>query len=210
MGDSPRSARYEDGAPLAPAHPSPETLDLLAARRSTKWFLLKAPGPKPAELREILAIASRVPDHGKIAPWRFIMIEGEARLELGRRAGDILAAHQPDLPPERLALERDRFAHVPVTVAVVSCVKEQHKIPVWEQQLSAGAVCMNLLIAASAMGYAGAWITEWLAFDSEALSLLGLKPGERLAGLVGLGSADEVQERGRPDLDSLLTRWRAP
>jgi len=201
-------ARYADGATLEPVHLSKQTLDLLRARRSAKWMELKAPGPTRDELMTLLAIASRVPDHGKLAPWRFIVIDGAARAKLGEVVAKRWAEKEPAAaPPDRLALERARFANVPVIVAVASHVTENIKIPVWEQQLSSGAVCTTLLIAANAMGYAGCWITEWFGYDGKVGASLGLTPGERIAGFVGLGTVPQVIERARPKLEDLVTFW---
>lgn len=200
-------ARFPDGAPLAPPRPSPDTLALLERRRSAKWAELKAPGPSPAELERLLAIASRVPDHGKLSPWRFIVIEGRSREAFGTVLAEIWVRREPTSPQERLTLERTRFANVPVVVAIVSRAQEQHKIPVWEQELSAGGVCMTLVIAANAMGYASGWITDWFGYDRDAKAALGLKSGERVAGFIGLGSVDQLTERARPALDDLVTRW---
>ena len=207
MTDTQAMARPDEGSLLASARPSPETIDLLRSRRSAKWLMIAEPGPSPTELEQLLSIASRVPDHGKLAPWRFIVVSGAARQALGETAAQVWAAREPNAPPERLDLERNRFAKVPAAVFVVSRVNEQHKIPVWEQELSSGAVCMTLLIAAHAMGYAGSWVTEWIAFDPEMKARLGLKPGERLAGIVGLGTAGEVEERRRPDVTTLISHW---
>ena len=202
------TARYADGAPLEPVHPNVQTLNLLRSRRSAKWLGITAPGPSQDELMTLLAIASRVPDHGKLAPWRFILIEGGARAAFGEVLAKRWAEKEPGAaPPERLALERSRFADMPVVVTVVSRVTENIKIPVWEQQLSSGAVCTTLLIAANAMGYAGSWITEWFGYDEKMWAALGMKQGERIAGFVGLGTVAQVMERARPKLEDLVTRW---
>src|SRR5262249_51077728 len=140
--------------------PAPETLDLLLSRRSGSAKAMKGPGPSPTELRRILASGVRVPDHGKLTPWRFIIFEVERR----ERMGNILAegvAEDGDSAPERIELERKRFLRAPVISGVVSRVREQIPIPVWEQQLSAGAVCMNMVLAAHALGFVANWITEW-------------------------------------------------
>lgn len=209
MADALPNARFEEGTPLPAARRSADTLALLAARRSTKWALIEAPGPTGAEIEGLIAIASRVPDHGKLAPWRFIVMEGAAPQRFGALLGDLLRAREPSTGDERAAIERARFAKVPVVVAVISRAREQHKIPVWEQELSAGASAMTLLIAAHALGFAGAWITEWFGYDGEVKARLGLMPGERIAGFVGLGSAKTVEERARPDPQALITRWPA-
>lgn len=184
---------------LPAARLSPETLALLARRRSLKLFFIKEPGPSPAELDALIRLAARVPDHGKLGPWRFVIIDGEARA----RASEALAAliaNDPGMTEDRLALERRRFLHSPVTLMVVSTAAPHAKIPEWEQVLSAGAVCFQLLVAAHAMGYAGVWLTEWPAYDDRARAVLGLQPGERVAGFVHLGTAtQDAQERMRAD-----------
>jgi nitroreductase len=200
-------ARYPDGAPLPPAHVSPETLALLEQRRSAKWAALKAPGPSPAELERLLAIASRVPDHGKLAPWRFILIEGGARARFGDVLARVQAAREPASPPDRLALERARLAEVPCVVILVSRAAEHPKIPMWEQELSAGAVAMTLLVATCAMGYAATWNTGWFAYDRDVMSALGLGPHERIAGVIGIGTSGDTPERTRPRLADLVTQW---
>jgi nitroreductase len=201
-------ARFPDGTPLATSHPSPDTLALLEQRRSAKWAQLKAPGPSPAELERMLAIASRVPDHGKLSPWRFIVIEGRSRRSFGDLIADAWRSREPGAaPPERLAIERARFADVPCVAVLVSRAAEHPKIPVWEQELSAGAVGMTLLIAACAMGYSAAWNTGWFAYDREVMSALGLGGNERIAGIIGIGTAGEAPERTRPLLKEIVTRW---
>jgi nitroreductase len=168
---------------------------------------MKGPGPSPTELRRILAAGARVPDHGKIAPWRFIIFEGEGRA----RMGDILAecvAGERDSSPERIELERNRFMRAPVIIGVVSRVREQIPIPVWEQQLSAGAACMTMVLAAHAMGFVANWITEWCAYHPKVLEKIGLKPTERIAGFIYIGHpVDPLEERPRPPLEAITTRF---
>lgn len=182
------------------------TLDLLRTRRSVPPALLEGPGPSREELDDWLRIATRVPDHGKLAPWRILVIEGEAR----GRIGDLLAAtHSADHPgadPARLELERSRF-RAPLVIGIVSRAGPHVKIPDWEQELSAGAVCMNLIIAANAAGYATSWLTEWYSFDRRILNALGLAPSERIAGFIHVGRARDVpSDRPRPDLEAIVTR----
>lgn len=202
------AARFADGTPLEPVHPNQQTLDLLRQRRSAKWLEIHGPGPNADELSTLLSIASRVPDHGKIAPWRFIIINNVQAEAFGKVLARTWEARDPKALPERLALETRRFANMPITVVVVSCARTMHKIPVWEQELSAAAACTNLLIAANAMGYAGSWITEWFGYDSDICAALGMLPGEKVAGFVGLGTADSVVERGRPTIESLVSTWK--
>ena len=183
---------------------------LLSTRRSGRPRDLVAPGPDPAQLREILTIAARTPDHGKLHPWRFVHVPRDARgafaamLESAYRAGR-------EGEPGRLEIEAaHRFAHqAPELVVLLSSPKESAKIPLWEQQLSAGAAAMNLLLAAHAMGFAGGWVTGWAAYSAEVLAALGGGDGERIAGFLFLGTPGvELEERVRPDLDELLTQWQ--
>ena len=184
------------------------TLGLLHTRRSGSAKSMTAPGPNPDELGRILAAGMRAPDHGKLAPWRFILFEGEARHGMGRLLVEALRENEPEASEERLAMERNRFARAPVVVAVVSRVREGIPIPVWEQELSAGAVCQNILIAAHSMGFVANWVTEWCAYDARVRERLGLKVGERIAGFIYIGtSAVPLEERVRPDPDALVTRF---
>lgn len=188
--------------------PAPQTLDLLLSRRSGSAKTMTGPGPNPEELRLILAAGARVPDHGKLAPWRFILFEGDARARFGELLVDVLREAEPDAGEVRIDMERGRFLRAPLVVAVVSRVVESMKAPEWEQVLSAGAACQNMLIAAHAMGYVGNWITEWYAFDRKVLDRLGLAANERVAGWLYFGKASApLEERVRPDLDGLITRF---
>jgi nitroreductase len=187
--------------------PSPSTLDLLLSRRSGSAKAMTTPGPSPAELALILKAAARVPDHGKLFPWRFIVIDGDARA----RMGEVLIAALDETErasPERVEQERNRFLRAPTVVAVVSRVREMIAIPVWEQQLSAGAVCQTLLLAAHSLGYVGNWLTEWCAYRPAVKNALGLSSGERIAGFIYLGTAAQpLEERVRPDMNALVTRF---
>lgn len=189
-------------------HPAPQAMDLLLSRRSGSAKTMTGPGPSPAELRKILTAGTRVPDHGKLAPWRFIVFEGDGRIRMGEVLVKALRESEPDASAARIEQERIRFVRAPVIVGVVSRVREQIPIPVWEQQLSAGAVCQTMLIAAHALGYVGNWITEWCAYHPAVKDALGLKAGERIAGFLYFGKpAEPLAERPRPDLDSLITRF---
>jgi nitroreductase len=197
------------GAPLETARPSQEVMDFLALRRTTPVAMLSDPGPSAAELDELLRVAARVPDHGKLAPWRFLVFEGEMRTRAGAILEEIARKTQTHLPEEGFALEAQRFARAPVVVAVISSLKDAPKIPEWEQRLSSAAVCMELLHAASAMGFAAAWLTEWCAYDPDVAKAFGLGPGERFAGFIYIGTAREPSpERVRPDVSGLIARWR--
>jgi nitroreductase len=187
--------------------PAPETLDLLLSRRSGSAKLMKGPGPDAEQLRRILAAGIRVPDHGKLAPWRFIVFEGEGRARMGEILAQCIAGER-DISPERIEQERNRFMRAPVVIGVVSRVREQIPIPVWEQQLSSGAVCMTIVLAAHAMGFVANWITEWCAYHPQVLARVGLKPTERIAGFIYVGHAVEpLEERPRPPVDSITTRF---
>jgi nitroreductase len=203
------AAAPEFGDPLDGAPHCQETLDLLARRRSSPATILGEPGPTREEVNALLKLAARVPDHGRLTPWRFVVFEGDAR----KAAGDILESRrrqvEPGLPVERYLEERGRFARAPVVVAVISRTRDNHpKVPEWEQVLSAGAVCQNLLIAANAMGFGAQWITEWCAYDAGVRTEFGLGSGERIAGFVYVGTpTDEPRERKRPEMSELVTRW---
>jgi nitroreductase len=188
--------------------PAPQALDLLLSRRSGSAKAMTGPGPDAGQLRQILAAGARVPDHGKLAPWRFIVFEGDARARMGELLVDVLRANEPEANEVRIDMERGRFLRAPVVVAVVSRVVESLKAPEWEQVLSAGAVCQTMLIAAHAMGFVGNWITEWYAFDRQVLDRLGLAANERIAGYLYFGTAvAPLEERVRPELDGLITRF---
>jgi nitroreductase len=185
-------------------------LGLLLSRRSGSAKAMMGPGPSADQLRLILSASARAPDHGKLAPWRFILFEGEARARMGHLLVECLATSEQGVSEDRLVLERGRFLRAPVVVGVVSRVREGIPIPEWEQVLSAGAACQNMLVASHAMGFVANWITEWYAYHPRVKDQLGLKSGERMAGFLYIGtSAAPLEERVRPDLDSLITRFGA-
>ena len=184
------------------------TLKLLETRRSAPAFMLAPPGPTAPELEQMLTIATRVPDHGKLAPWRFIVFEGDGRDRAGAIIAEAYARAHREADAERLGTERRRLSQAPLVVGVVSRAGPHVKIPEWEQVLSAGAVCMNLVVAANAMGFATQWVTEWYAYDREVLTALGLAAHEKIAGFIHIGRAPEPREdRARPDLAGLVTRF---
>jgi nitroreductase len=188
--------------------PAPEAIDLLLSRRSGSAKGMTGAGPSPQQLRQILACGARVPDHGKLAPWRFIVFQGEGRARMGELLAEVVRQAEPDGSTERLAIEKNRFLRAPVVIGVVSRVREGIPIPEWEQVLSAGAACMNIVIAAHSLGFVANWITEWCAFHPMVLERLGLKSGERIAGFIYIGKpATPVMERVRPDLDALITHF---
>jgi nitroreductase len=185
-------------------------LALLSSRRSVKPDRLLPPGPSPSEIETMLKIASRVPDHKKLAPWRFIVLEGDARAQLGEIIAEACVAEEKEPPSEvRLAMERGRLLRAPLVIAVVSRVVDHRGAPEWEQILSAGAACFSLCLAANAMGYGTSWITEWIAYNERVRAALGLAGSERIAGFIYIGTpAERPEDRERPALSDIVTRWR--
>ncbi|HPF47500.1 MAG: nitroreductase [Alphaproteobacteria bacterium] len=194
---------------LPASHPSEETLDLLMLRRSLTVKDMSEPGPSEEQLNQILTIGARVPDHKKQAPWRFLTFEGEARTKFGKILRQIFEKNNPGTDPDLLTFEEMRFLRAPLIIAVISkATPENPKVPEWEQILSAGAVCQNVLLAANAMGYAGQWLSEWYAYDPEILKILKLSKEERIAGFIYIGSTDkEPTERSRPELHTIVEKW---
>ena len=186
-----------------------ETIALLERRRSAPPAIMTGPGPTPEELTTILTIASRVPDHGKLAPWRFVVFEGKARDRAGRIALDIRLEDKPDLGEGARAEELRRFTRAPLVVGVVSRAAPHVKIPEWEQVLSAGAACMNLIVAARALGFSATWLTEWPAYDARFRASIGLVEHERVAGFIHIGKAVAVEDRARPPLSEIVTAFPA-
>lgn len=181
-------------------------LDYLKVRRSTPALQLAEPGPSKAEIEEILRLAVRVPDHGKLAPWRFVVYRGEERVRLGETALRIALEKNPELDLQQQEAERTRFTRAPVVIAVISTAKPHFKIPEWEQVMSAGAVCLNLIFAANASGFAANWLTEWLAFDSAFLTEIEVGAEEKVAGFIHIGSTTfPPVERPRPELADVVT-----
>lgn len=183
-------------------------LSLLETRRSGRPRDLVVPGPSPEELKRILAIAGRTPDHGKLHPWRFVHVRADQREAFAALLERAYRAANPD--PGRLEIEAaHRFAHqAPALIVVLSCPVPEHKIPVWEQELSCGAACMNLLLAAHAMGYAGGWVTGWAAYSEMVRDAFGAD-GERIAGFIFLGTPGaELEERIRPEAEEIVSDWR--
>lgn len=187
----------------------PDALELLKTRRSVKPMELTGPAPDPAEIDTLLTIAARVPDHGKLTPWRFIVFAGDGAAAAGNTIAAAFRTAHPDATPDQVDFERKRLTRAPLVIGVVSCAGAHPKIPEWEQQLSAGAAAMNLVTAAYAMGYAASWITEWYAYDRTVLDRLGLAPQERIAGFVHIGRpARPPEERDRPKLADIVTYHR--
>lgn len=186
-----------------------DALHLLKTRRSVKPIELTAPGPSPAEVEAILTVASRVPDHGKLTPWRFILFEGAARQAIGTTIGSVFRADHPEATPDQVVFEENRLARAPLVIGVVSRAAPHVKIPEWEQLMSAGAAAMNLVTAAHSLGYAASWLTEWYAYDRRVLDALSLAPHERMVGFVHIGTpARPPEDRPRPPLADIVTRFQ--
>ena len=169
---------------------------------------MSGPGPSPAELETILTIGSRVPDHGKLTPWRFIVFEGDACIRAGVLIAQVFARKNPAATPTEIEVEKRRLMEAPLVIGVVSITKPHPKVPPWEQELSVGASAMNIVTAATALGYGANWLTGWFAFDRDVLDGLGLKANEKLAGFIHIGtSPGPIEDRPRPALEGIVTRF---
>lgn len=190
-------------------------LTFLSQRRSGLVRSMTTPGPDAEQLALILRLAARVPDHRKLFPWRFLLFEGGARTRFGEHLARLFQESYPDMPPNRLKNriehERTRFERAPLIVGVVSSPKDCPRgTPKWEQELSAGAVCMTMLLAARASGFAAQWLTEWYAYDARINKILDLAESERMAGFIYMGTATEnPTERPRPNLNEIIKHWQA-
>ncbi len=186
-----------------------KALQALLSRRSVLANNMIEPGPSAEEVSTILRAAHRVPDHGKIGPWRFIIFKGDARAAFS----NVLKARTQEIDPgaseKLLKFEAERFLRAPLVIAVISSPIE-HKVPAWEQVLSAGAACQNMLLASQALGYSAQWLTEWYAYDEKIRSHLKLNDSEKVAGFIYIGTAAEKpKERARPDLSERVSYWEA-
>lgn len=187
---------------------NPALRDYLLSRRSVGPAFLKDPGPNADELAALLTIATRVPDHGKLTPWRLVVFAGADRRAAGEALADIVGRRNPGMDQQSLEVERNRFLPAPLTIGVISSPKPSDKAPEMEQLLSAGNVAFNLVHGAFALGFASTWVTRWFSFDDEAAAVLGAGAGERFVGFVHIGTPTTVPEdRPRPDLASVVTRW---
>lgn len=195
---------------MLPARASADARQLIALRRSVSKRGLIEPGPSGEALDILLTVAARVPDHRRLAPWRFLVFEGQSRQDFNARAVEIQKQENANATETMLADTAGYFTRAPVVIAIISSPDVTHKTPVWEQELSCGAVCHNLLLTANASGWAGCWLTEWIAFSDGINALLGLSEHERVAGFIYLGTAKEnPQERLRPDVSTKIQRWTA-
>ena len=186
-------------------------LDFLLKRSSAPIQDLRAPAPGDSEIATLIAAASRVPDHGRLAPWRFIVYRGEAREEIGRKLAALAEEREGPLPENRRNQELARFSRAPLVIGVISSPKENPKIPQWEMFLSGGMAELNLMIAANALGYGTNMITNWYSDVPEGRAILGLAPHERVVGFVHIGTHEgAVPERPRPDPATLYADYAGP
>ncbi|MDH6229516.1 nitroreductase [Mesorhizobium soli] len=186
-------------------------IEFMLARSSAPIPELREPAPGDAEIRTMLTIASRVPDHGRLEPWRFIIYRGDARHRIGEQLAELAEQREGPLTEGRRNQELTRFSRAPLVIGVVSSPKENPKIPQWEMFLSGGAAAMNLIVAANALGYKTNWITNWYSDVEEGRRILGLAPHERVVGFVHIGSFDgDVPERPRPDVGKLYSEYSGP
>lgn len=196
------------GETMLATRPSKNVRQFLSLRRSANKAAIGAPGPDAEQLDQILAAATRVPDHRRLSPWRFIVFEGDARRRFGEAAAKVQLEEAPLAADKAVEETKGLLLRAPVVVAVISSPKDDNRTPIWEQELSAGALVYNLLLTANAAGWAGCWLSEWISFSGGINRLLGLEHGERLAGFVYLGTPTmDPQERARPDPAPLIERW---
>jgi nitroreductase len=186
-------------------------IDFLLSRRSKPIGELKEPAPSEAELRTMLTAASRVPDHGRLAPWRFILYRGDIRHRIGEQLAELAERREGPLPEHRRLQELTRFSRAPLVVGIVSVPRDHPKVPEWEMFLSGGAAAMNLLIAAGALGYGANWVSNWFADDEDGKRLLGLAPGEKVVGFIHIGTYDgTTPDRTRPELSEIVSDYTGP
>ncbi|MDO8534080.1 MAG: nitroreductase [Xanthobacteraceae bacterium] len=185
----------------------PDAIELLKTRRSPRIPDLIEPGPGEEEIATLLTVAARVPDHGKLTPWRFLVLKREGRKPLAEKLSRCFRADHPEATADQIDKEQSRFADTPLIIGVISRAAPHPKIPEWEQVLSAGAACMNLVNAAHALGYGANWVTGWAAYDKSCRELLGIVASERVAGFVHIGTPKAaLEDRPRPKLSDIVTR----
>ena len=186
---------------------NPDVLNFLRNRRSNLAKAMEGPGPNQQTLARILEIGTRVPDHRKLPPWRLTVYQGDARHEIGQAIAAAYREDHPDHPEDRQQFEADRFLRAPIVIAVISApVDCMRGTPVWEQQLSAGAVCFNLCLAAQASGFGAQWLTEWYAYDPRINAHMNMADGEQIAGFVYIGTPSQGSlPRTRPALTDVVS-----
>lgn len=209
QGDLHEMQELKFGDPVQASFQSHALVSALSRRRSTQADLISDPGPDESTLQSILTIAARVPDHRRVEPFRFILFENEARKDAGQLLEKSWIRENPEASQEERAREAGRFLRSPIIVGVVSSTDPEHRTPEWEQILSAGAVCQNMLLAAGAHGFAAQWLTEWYAYDRVFLEGVGVKDHENIAGFIYIGTAKtNPKERKRPDVSLLISRFQ--
>lgn len=185
-------------------------LDTIRTRRSVSVKDMRAPGPSAEQVQALLQAAHRVPDHGKLGPWRFVVFQGDARAAFSRCLAEIFREDNPDATDKQLQFQAELLARAPLVIAVISTAGPHVKIPEWEQVLSAGAACQNILLAAHAMGFGAQWLTEWYGYSNKVKQLLNMEEHHRVAGFIYIGSyAEKPEERVRPNLDERVLYWGA-
>lgn len=183
--------------------------DYLTKRRSVTKDCLVTPGPNAQEIEQMLTIASRVPDHGKLSPWRFIIYPQSVGAEIGEFLANRKLELEPETGPKSLAQERNRLTQAPLCIGVISKLVKTD-VPEWEQVMASGAVCFNLLQAAYSLGYMGQWLSDWFSFDEASKQFMGIEQDEKVAGFIYIGTPNrEPKERPRPDVPSLISVWSA-
>lgn len=188
-----------------------QVIDFLLARKSAPISELMEPGPSEADLRTIFQVATRVPDHGRLEPWRFIIYRGEACRRIGERLAELATIREGDLPEARIEQEKARFTRAPLVIGIVSVPRENPRIPKWEMFLSGGAAAMNLVLATHALGYAANWVTNWYSDDAEGRRILGLAPDESVVGFVHIGTRrTPTPDRPRPEIESIVSEYSGP
>ena len=193
---------------MYPNNPLNDAFERISQRRSVKAADICEPGPSEPQIKKILQAAARVPDHGKLGPWRFILFQGKSRQAFGEFLSKRFKEVNPTVPEALLKMESLRFMRAPLIICVVAKIKKGIRIPEWEQELSVGASCQNILNATNFLGFSGQWLTEWYSYDEKVNSCLGLDKDERVAAFIYIGSsAEKPTERQRPNLDTRVTRW---
>jgi len=186
-------------------HPN-EVIDLLLRRRSLVVLKQTDPGPTTEELETILRCAIRVPDHKKLAPWHIQVVTNESQDKLGEAFAEIFKKHNPDADDNLLEIEQKRLSRAPLLLIVSTKIKSTERVPRWEQILSGAAVCQNILIAATALGYASQWLSEWPNYNDDAKAHLGIAESDEILGFIYIGSASESpKERPRPELEDIVS-----
>jgi nitroreductase len=201
---------FRQRMPMTHFNDTSSVLAFLKSRKSGSAKSMAGPGPTRSQLDDILEIAARVPDHGKLTPWRFVLFEGDARANVGEEFAKVWASDNPTHGVESLAFQTGLFMRAPLVLAVVSTATAHNKIPIWEQQLSSAAVCFNVVLAATAMGFNAQWQSDWVAYNSGAKRVMRISEAEQVAGLIYIGTSTvPLEDRPRPDAQSLLTVWGA-